>query len=85
VRTVREAIGGKDDLREIVAQARKALAQQLWRSVVDDAECTCEDGDPCPECQAMGALGLGRWLGAKDAERRLPSAVGIDDEVKVKA
>jgi hypothetical protein len=46
---------------------RSALITLLWRSVVDDVECTCYPGDPCPECQAMEALGLGRWTGARDA------------------
>jgi hypothetical protein len=50
---------------------RAALIRILWRSVADDAECTCCPGDPCPECQAMEALGLGRWIGARDAEATL--------------
>jgi hypothetical protein len=60
---------------------RTALVGLLWRSVADDTECTCEDDDgdgnpdTCPECEAMTALGLGRWLGSRDAERRLPSGL----------
>jgi hypothetical protein len=47
---------------------RSALVTLLWHSVADDAECTCCPGDPCPECQAMQALGLGRWISPRDAE-----------------
>jgi len=79
VRTVREAVAGAPPWMADMEALRSALVRLLWNSVVDDAECTCEDGDPCPECQSMGALGLGRWLGAKDAARRLPSAVMVED------
>lgn len=46
---------------------RSALIRLLWRSVADDAECTCWIDDPCPECQAMQALGRGRWISPRDA------------------
>ena len=83
-RTVREAMA--EGLIDDPAALRSALVRLLWRSIVDHAECGCEDyeGDgwheQCPECQAMGALGLGRWRGAKDAERRLPRASAMSGE-----
>jgi hypothetical protein len=50
------------------ADLRSALVRLLWRSVADNAECTCHGRDRCPECEAMQALGLGRWRGPRDAE-----------------
>ena len=51
---------------------RAALVTLLWDSVADDATCTCSPGDVCPQCQATQALGMGRWRGARWAERMLP-------------
>ncbi|HET9063722.1 MAG TPA: hypothetical protein VFO62_10575 [Candidatus Binatia bacterium] len=51
--------------------ARAALVRLLWRSIADDAACSCAPGDACPECRAMSALGLGRWTGAADATREI--------------
>jgi hypothetical protein len=54
-----------------------ALTRLLWRSIADNAVCTCFLDDPCPECQAMAALGLGRWTGAEAATQALePVAAG---------
>lgn len=86
VRTVREAVGGEPPWLADMEALRNALVRLLWRSMVDRAECACADyeGDGkherCAECQAMAALGLGRWLGAEDAARRLPSAVTIEEQ-----
>jgi hypothetical protein len=60
------------------AAIRAALITLLWRSVADDAECTCYPGDPCPECQAMEALGLGRWRGAEHATRALKAGQAVE-------
>lgn len=49
----------------------KALVRLLFNSVADGNECTCAPKDPCPECQAMRALGLGRWRNFKSAQQRL--------------
>lgn len=46
-----------------VAKLRSALVRMLWRSIADEADCTCEESDKCPECEATEALGLGRWRG----------------------
>lgn len=50
---------------------RLALIRLLWDSVADDATCTCCPGDTCPQCEAMRALGAGRWQSAKKAQREL--------------
>lgn len=73
-RRVRDAILPPE--ANATAALRAALARMLMNSVVDDAECTCcedhEGGeDTCPECEAMRALGLGDWPGARKAERLL--------------
>lgn len=57
---------------DYVAELRAALVRLLWDSVADDAICTCAPGDVCPLCQAAQALGLGRWRGARWAQRVLP-------------
>jgi len=54
--------------------AQRALVRLLWNSQHDDAVCTCYPGDPCPECEAMQALGLGRWPGATRAQELLLTA-----------
>ena len=46
---------------------RSALVRLLWRSIADNAACSCEGDDRCPECEAMLALGLGPWRGPKQA------------------
>lgn len=46
---------------------RAALVRLLWDSVADDAACTCEKDDPCPQCDAYRALYGRRWPGAKKA------------------
>lgn len=53
-----------------------ALVQLVWRSVADDAACSCYPGDACPECEAMQALGLGRWSGAEAAAKLLTQNYG---------
>lgn len=50
---------------------RAALVRLLWRSVADLVECSCEVDDRCPECEAMQALGLGRWTGPAPASALL--------------
>lgn len=50
---------------------RLALVRLLWNSVADDATCTCCLGDTCPQCEAMTALGDGRWRGAEHAQSKL--------------
>lgn len=55
---------------------RSALVRLLWRSVADDAACSCYPDDPCPECEAMQALGLGRWRGAEHAAGELTRHYG---------
>lgn len=52
---------------EQIKALRRALVRLLWHSVADAAECTCEDDDKCPECDAFNALGLGAWPGAEKA------------------
>lgn len=53
-----------------------ALIRLLWDSVADDATCTCCTGDVCPQCEAMQALGAGRWRGAEKAKRKLVALAG---------
>lgn len=48
-----------------------ALVRLLFNSVADGNHCTCAVGDRCPECEAMLALGFGRWKGAKSAQVKL--------------
>lgn len=56
-----------------IAALRAALIRLLWNSVADDAVCSCETDDICPECQATEALGLGRWMSADWASNSLPT------------
>lgn len=49
----------------------RALVRLLWYSVTDHADCTCAPRDRCPQCEAMLALGLGRWKGWRDAQVRM--------------
>ena len=59
-----------------ISALRRALVRLLWNSVADDAACSCIGKDRCPECEAMAALGLSRWRGAKSAARRLTALTG---------
>lgn len=54
------------------AKIRAAMVRLLWSCVADDAACTCEPSDECSICQCTQALGLGKWRGARWAERVLP-------------
>lgn len=67
------ARAGAPDASPPVDPVRRALARLLWDSVADKAECTCYPGDPCPQCEAMQALGLGRWTGP---DERTQAALG---------
>ena len=61
----------------IIESCQRAIVRLLWRSVADGAACTCEGDparDPCPECEAMRALGYARWIDARDAARCLAAA-----------
>jgi hypothetical protein len=69
-----------DRLREKCEGLRDALARLLWDSATSNAGCACTNvylkaggpvGDACALCQAMFALGLGRWRGAALAEEQL--------------
>ncbi len=53
------------------AGLKLALIRLLWDSVVDEADCTCCPGDPCPQCEGMQALGFERWVDADTAEAQL--------------
>jgi hypothetical protein len=57
--------------RKRATALRKALIRLLWDSIADDAMCSCEPGDVCPQCEAMQALGYKRWPGPKRAEKWL--------------
>ena len=61
---------------------RLALIRLLWNSVSDQATCTCSPGDGCPECEAMAALGLGRWTDAYHAGRALTD---LETELRFRA
>lgn len=52
------------------------VVRLLWYSVADDLDCSCLQGDICPECEAMTVLGLGRWRGAESAGRLLTEHYG---------
>ncbi|HEY1814852.1 MAG TPA: hypothetical protein VGG74_21040 [Kofleriaceae bacterium] len=60
----------------ITAAAKSALVRMLWASVCDHAQCTCSPNDACPECEAMGALGLGRWTNHELAQQQLEQLSG---------
>jgi hypothetical protein len=55
----------------LTVRLQRALIRLLWDSVADNAECTCAPKDRCPQCDAMLALGLGRWKGPISAQRKL--------------
>jgi hypothetical protein len=49
----------------------RALARLLWNSIADQSSCACAPRDRCPLCEAMLALGLGRWKGWRVAQMSL--------------
>jgi hypothetical protein len=63
------AIASRDTM--IGSGLASALVRMLWTSVADHAQCTCALPDACPECEAMVALGLGRWITHEIAAKQL--------------
>jgi hypothetical protein len=60
-----------DPSPRIMGELRRALIRQLWKAVADDATCTCSGAARCPECEAMSALGLGRWISQRHGASQL--------------
>jgi hypothetical protein len=60
----------------VAGDLARALIRLLWDSVADKAECTCCPGDRCPQCQAMAALGLGRWKSWRVAQDKIARLSG---------
>lgn len=56
---------------DLATRRGRALVRLLFNSVAEEDDCTCEPGDRCPLCEAMLALGLGRWKGARSAQVKL--------------
>jgi hypothetical protein len=50
---------------------RRALVRLLWDSVADEATCTCDIDDECPQCEAYRALYGKRWPGPETASRTM--------------
>lgn len=59
-----------------IPRLQRALIRLLWDSVADQATCTCFPKDRCPQCEAMTALGLGRWRDYKSAQTRIAKLAG---------
>lgn len=55
----------------LTVRLQRALIRLLWDSIADKAECTCYPRDRCPQCDAMRALGLGRWKSWRVAQEEI--------------
>ena len=53
---------------------RLALIELLYRSYGDERGCTCDGPVFCEECEAMQALGLGRFTGESSTWKSLREA-----------